>query len=183
METAKIVESLRNMAQNSKAANDVFTEFATRQRSKGHLLVDTMFYRMQREGFKYSKEEYADILVALSELGVGTLKFGAKNQVKALTGIRYSLQSIGQAGVGRPKNATLTSWSQRRRFAELPEVEAPVLAVPVPAVKPAEKIIATKYDALRSLAAASSLVRAIVEDTGVSSDTKVKLIQTMLESK
>lgn len=169
MEMQKAIETLRNMASKSSAANDLFHSFATRQRARGQLTVRGIQLRMKKEGFNHKNAEYADILKGMADCGIGKLKRNSRGTVYALTNITIQLQSLGKSIIER--KVMLKNNAPRHRYSPIKADPAPVVQAPV------------KQQVLTSLATASSLIEAIVKDTSVNPDTKVKLIQTVLEAK
>lgn len=169
MENKKLIETLRSMAKNSKAANDLFHDFATRSRARGQLLVETTYYRMKRQGFHYSKQEIADIFTALAESGIGTLKRGQKGSVVALTGIRIQLQSLGKAAI-QPTVANVATYAPRHRYSPLLRDETPAIVKPEP-----------KQVVLKALSSVDALVRAILKEDSTPAEVRTEAALRLLD--
>lgn len=117
MEKKQVVEVLKKTATKSKVANDVFHAWALRERTRNVVTVEALAQRMKKEGYEYPNHEYAALLRQLSQIGLGKLETSATGKVKALTDVRLTLQSIGQAAVGDDKS--LTGWRPRNKFGHL----------------------------------------------------------------
>ncbi len=131
MEYRKVIETLRIMASKSKIANDVFHDFAARERARNQLTVDTLYYRMKAGGFTYSKDECRDVIKGLGSLGIGTLKTDTGGRVIALVNIKHTLQSIGKAAIAEKNTAKLDDYNQRNKYTPIP-VAKEVTAPPAP---------------------------------------------------
>lgn len=174
MDTQKLIAALKDLAHKSKAANDVFHVFATRERTRNQVTVESLQARMTEEGFKHSNEEYGNVLKALADLGFGKIKTGRKGRIVALVEIKTTLQSIGEAAVGRRQ--ILMNYAPRSRYSPLalPPEEAPVEA---------PKPEAAKEETLNSLmgaATSANLIRTILEDQSVPADRKTSAVLALL---
>lgn len=133
MKTEQIVLALREEASKSQIANDVFTMWAVRERSRNQVTLGALWQRMIKEGFKHAPQDYVPVLRLLAKLGLGTLHTAGKGKVVALKGVTRTLKSIGEAALGHKGN--LQMLRIRNRYQDLP---APVTALrPLP--KPLEK--------------------------------------------
>lgn len=131
-DTVRISDAATEIKKHSEIS-DVFNamcaNFAGRQRTKETLTVRALTARMEQAGYGYTKEDYANELMFLSKLGIGTLKRDNKGHIQALTDLKVTLQSIGQA-CATAKN--LKQWRKQRRFKKLPHLsnETPKLGTP-----------------------------------------------------
>jgi hypothetical protein len=96
----KQVEQLRKLAQSNPAADAVFHSFAMRKRTRRDLPLKVLNRRMRLVGFKFSREQYAEVLVAMSNLGFGQLYRTTRGKVHGLRNIPVTLQSIGETAFG-----------------------------------------------------------------------------------
>lgn len=94
-----ILGQLRLEAKRNKVFKDMCYTFSIRERARDQVTLDNLVVSMRREGFKHSRFDYSEALKFLARLGLGTLKLGKKNEVIALTNVRYKLQSIGLAAI------------------------------------------------------------------------------------
>lgn len=139
MNTQTVVEILKKEADKDTVFKDVAHVFAQRKRARRQVTVTSLAARMAKEGFDYSKSEYARVLKRLSDLGLGSLQQDARGRIKALKDIKISLQSIGAAAVGSSKN--LVNRTDRIKFnhLSLPEAEAIAKGIAASAAKDEEK--------------------------------------------
>lgn len=126
MNMQETIVALNNKAASSKCANAVFHAFALRQRARQQVTLVALMAKMENEGFKFKVSEYQDVLKFLGDLGLGTLAFGAKGQIRALTQVKITLQSIGEAAIG--SRTKFDSFKQRAKFKKLSTKERIVAA-------------------------------------------------------
>ena len=136
------VSALRILADNNQVFNAMAHVFAMRERTRGQITVSSLFASMEKEGYKYTKEEYAKVLSSLADIKLGRLEKNGAGKSVALKDIRYTLQSIGMASIA--KKPDLTKYQPKKTYIKLPAVvPAPVpSAAPTPASpqkNPAEK--------------------------------------------
>ncbi len=119
MNQSEVIETLRKKAGVDPVANAVFHMWAVRQRTAPSISIMSLVYRMKKEGFKFHKQQYAELLEFLASVGLGRLERSSKGRVKALKDIRFTLQSIGSAAVSR--TGTFSHRKNRNRYQELPQ--------------------------------------------------------------
>lgn len=132
----QLVEQLRVLAASDKTFNAVAHVFAIRERARGEVTLSNLRLRMAREGFHFKGDELGQVLKKLSELGIGTLYIDSDKRIRSLKNIKVTLQSIGQAAVG--KLDKLEKFTPDNHYVALP-VE-PKAAPPKAAAAPAPKI-------------------------------------------
>lgn len=170
----KAIETLKAMAQKNKAANDMFHDFALRERARGQVVVRSFNNRMKAQGFTHAPQEYGDVLKAMAECGFGDIKYNRVGNVIGLFGIKTTLSSIGQAIVG--KRGVLTNYAPRNRY-------SPLKADPTPEIKLEERKPTPreeKREILLTLSGVPNLAKAILEDTSVPSDNRVNAVLALL---
>lgn len=111
-----LIDNLKKEAQTNEAFNAVCHMFALRKRARNDVTVEALTRRMEKEGFKYTKEQYVDILKTMSKLGIGKLDSTASGKVRALKDVKMTLQSIGKAAVA---TSDLRTFRKRNRFAAI----------------------------------------------------------------
>lgn len=131
-----MIERLRIEAANNPVSNSVFHLFATRQRTRGNVWLNNLHTQMSVAGFSYSKEEYAGTLKFMASLGLGALKTTARGHIKGLYDIKLTLQSIGEAALG--KDVKIKSYAPRPKFMRL--------VVPTPKAATETKIVGLDMD-------------------------------------
>lgn len=114
------VSAIRAEAQRNEIFGAICYNFAHRQRTKETLTVRGLKARMEKEGADFRREDYVKAMEFLASLGLGTLKRDNKGRVTALTNMRVTLQSIGQASALQVKD--LKNFKRQRRFSKLPEM-------------------------------------------------------------
>lgn len=113
----QVVEALQQKAQQDNVFNAVCYRLALRQRARTNITVAALQQAMEKEGYKYPKTKYAEVLIFLSSLGFGTIEKDNKGEIKSLSNIKVKLQDIGQASVDRKKN--LNVFDPRPKFKTL----------------------------------------------------------------
>lgn len=125
--TAKdIIETLKQKASQNQATNDVLHAWAARERARQSVTVEALTHRMKREGFKHTREDYAEVLKTMADLGIGQLVKDSKGRISALKDVKTTLQSLGSAVVGTAAN--LKSFRARNRYRKMPHNQAPAPA-------------------------------------------------------
>lgn len=145
--TVSLALNLQTAAEQSQALRDVGTVFATRERSRQQVTVHSLYAKMTKEGFKYSRTQLGAVLKTLAGLGVGTLITNKKGNPIALKNIKVTLQSVGAAIAAGTK--TIAPQKQPVRFVKLPPIDFVVekaVTPPPPASKP-DKAPSRKYTA------------------------------------
>jgi hypothetical protein len=94
-----LVQALQKEAKSNKAFEAVCTLFASRERARHQVTLQSLRYSMLKEGFHFDEETYAQILSFLAKAGVGKIVRNKKNQVTALVEVKYTLQTIGKAAL------------------------------------------------------------------------------------
>lgn len=101
MSINKVSAKLKQEATQDIAFSAVCHVFALRKRTRQQVTMHNLKMVMDKEGFKFSKQEYEKTLLKLGDLGLGTIQRDNKGRVKALKGITYTLQSIGRAALAQ----------------------------------------------------------------------------------
>src|ERR1700722_8921493 len=122
-----IPERLQAEAQKNECFAAICTVFALRERTRSQVTVQSLMATMEKEGFKFSREQYEKCLVFLATLHIGKLDHDMKGRVRGLKNINITLQSIGLASVGKQ---VLKRYSPKKPFTRLPEPT--VLKQPLP---------------------------------------------------
>lgn len=104
IQEAKTSNDLTKAIKVEAAKNPVFSAvchiFALRERARQEITMSRLMYATAKEGYSFTKQQHADVLKFLASIGIGKLDIDARGNIKALRGIRVTLQSIGMAGVG-----------------------------------------------------------------------------------
>lgn len=114
MTADQLIESLKKLYQENKVANDVFTSWSLRGRARTEITVSALKQRMDKEGFKHHRSEYATFLATLAKCGMGELEKNADGRVEALRNIKLSIPSVGSVAVG--KEELIEAFSPRHGF-------------------------------------------------------------------
>lgn len=96
MITNEQVMKLVELNKTSKVASDVLARFAVRERDRSSVVVSALVRSMEKEGFTYTRDEYREVLKALSDIGVGQLALTPHGLVRGLYHIKLSLRQIGE---------------------------------------------------------------------------------------
>lgn len=126
MNTKQLVERLKSEVIENKAFNDVFTMFSKRERTRDKVNLYSLIRRMELEGYKHDTNDYADILKKMADLGLGELELNKKGQIKSLKNIKITLQSLGNAAIGKGTQQ-LETFSQKNSYQKL-TVDASVVS-------------------------------------------------------
>lgn len=115
-------EALKLYAAKDKVFNAMATAFALRERTRNIITIQRLVKTMKDHGFDYSREEYREVLVELSYIGLGRL-IKKNGKVRALTDIKHTLMSIGQTALGQ--KAMLDRAKMSHHYAQLVSVPKP----------------------------------------------------------
>jgi hypothetical protein len=96
-----LVSKLRNEVVNNEVFSAVMHKFALRQRARAQVTLHSLTQTMDKEGFKYTRADYVEVLKVLGGLGFGKLEYDSKKRLIALKNVNTTLQSIGKAAVGK----------------------------------------------------------------------------------
>lgn len=118
METKEVINFLRKEAEDP-AANAVFKVWTRRKRARGTVTTQSLFKKMEAEGYNFNKDRYTKLLNHLSDLGFGKIKTGDDGEIKALTSIPVTLQSIGSVALG--ERIKLENFKQRAKYHSIME--------------------------------------------------------------
>jgi hypothetical protein len=113
-----LVQALQKEAKSNKAFEAVCTLFASRERARHQVTLQSLRYSMLKEGFHFDEETYAQILSFLAKAGVGKIVRNKKNQVTALVEVKYTLQTIGKAALSATDN--VKSFTPDRKYSKIP---------------------------------------------------------------
>lgn len=114
------VAALRAKAAHNTVFRDMCKVFASRQRARQQVTVGALAASMRRAGYDYPNEEYKDILKFLAAQGIGHIDMSPRGKLRALKGIRVTLQSIGHAVVSNKEQ--LKTYHTRAKFVKVPNV-------------------------------------------------------------
>lgn len=134
LNTPMLIDALRKGAASNKAFNAVCHMFATRERARQQVTIESLMMRMAQEGFRFSKKEYQGCLTFLASCGIGTLDVKTDTkEVKALKNIKVTLQSVGKAALAQ--GSSLEKFSPQYEYQEVKFkdtiVQPPATAAPV----------------------------------------------------
>lgn len=112
-----LIHELQKEASKNKAFSDVCTVFALRERARAQVTVNSLKATMDSKKYTYSKDDLRHVIARLAALGIGTLHKDSKGRVRALVNVKYTLQSIGLAAVGKQLN--LSGFKKPNRFSKV----------------------------------------------------------------
>jgi hypothetical protein len=112
------IQTLKKEIKSNPAADAVFHLFAARQRARHQVTVRALFYKMSKEGFKFTKSDYAAVLKRVGQLGFGRIEYDRTGNVQALKDIKVTLQSLGEAVI-RQEQVAISAYNKRNRFTQL----------------------------------------------------------------
>lgn len=141
MTTIEIVNALRTEAKTNKVANDVFTVWAMRERSRAEVTLNGLHQRMVREGFNYTKQDYAPFLRTMARLGVGRLETQGGTKVVAIKNVHWKLDSLGKAALGEIGH--VRSFRARNRFEPIKTIDVPKAVEKKVEIKPCAPVTLT----------------------------------------
>lgn len=166
----KAIETLRHLAKTNKAADAVFHDFATRQRARGQVTVRALHQRLKNEGFSYGQGQYAEVLKALANAGIGEARTGKTGRLVAIVGIRATLASIGRAVIG---NETVVRPFRKRPFYQpLPSSTNSIAAPPN---------TEAKREIVNILSGVDNLVRTVLNDASVPAGRRIEAAMALLK--
>lgn len=129
---SETVAAIRQEAQRNEVFGAICYSFAQRLRTKETLTLRGLKARMEAQGADFKREEYEHALKFLADLGLGSIKKDKNGAISALSNLKVTLQSIGQASGLRIKQ--LKPFHQQRRFQTLVPKQTPVMQAPKAAV-------------------------------------------------
>ncbi len=91
-----IAVQLVEEAERNPASSAAFLILASRQRDRSTLTLSSLYNTMRREGFKYSRDQYVDMLKLLNKLEFGKLDLNRRGRIVGLKEISVRLTSIGK---------------------------------------------------------------------------------------
>lgn len=165
MDKAKAIEACKQAAKTNQAINDMFHDFALRERARGQITVRAFYNRMKKQGFEHNSLDYAEGLKLLAECGFGELRRGKKGSVIGLFGVKTALQSLGQVVVG--KRRELKNYAPRAKYSPI--------AVSTPPVS-------VKAQVLQDLSGVDNLVRAILQDDSIPPMKRIDAARLLLDT-
>lgn len=141
------IERLRTEAAKNPVFAAVSLVFALRQRARQQVTMSRLKVVMAAEGYNYTKMQLEDVLVFLSSIHIGVLDRSARGRIRALKGIKVTLQSLGAAAL--TKQDKLEQYSAASRFIKLPTIvgEKPTAPHASPAPKLVPKPVEPKVEA------------------------------------
>lgn len=177
MDHTKAIMTLKQAATKSQAIQDMFLDFAMRERARGQVTVRAFYNRMKKQGFNHTSAQYADGLKVLAECGFGEIRRNKRGNIVGLFGLKTTLASLGRAVVG--KKGELRNFARRNKY-------SPVAVSPMPQpelvrIKPTPRD--EKREVLKALSGVDQLVRTILNDTSVDADTRVQAALVLMQEK
>lgn len=109
-----VVESLVKEASSNPVSNAMFHVFALRKRARNRVNLNSLYLRMTKEGFTYSRSEYIPGLKLLVSLGLCDQDVNHRGRFIGIKNIKVTLQSIGAAACN--KNTDIANFKQRNKF-------------------------------------------------------------------
>lgn len=144
--TKDVVERLKEQAEVSPVFKAMAVVFASRERTRQQVSIQSLEVKMNAAGYNFSKEEYERELEFLGGLSLGSVKKNAKGHVVCLKGISITLQSIGAAALG--KKTVLNRYTQRTPYTKLPatgvRLDLPILTPPTPSINKKQEVTKPK---------------------------------------
>lgn len=116
------IEQLRELYKSSQVAAAVLDSFSKRERDRDNIKLRALIRRMQKDGYEYVSDEYADVLEKLAKLELGTLEKNSRGRVVGLKNIVTPLQSIGESAQG--SEIYLTPWQKPKRVLKVGKKES-----------------------------------------------------------
>lgn len=113
-----IIAALREQAKENQAFNAMCHIFALRERTRQQITLNNLALSMSKEGFIFTKDQYARCLIFFASLGIGKLDYDINGNLRALKNIKLTLQSIGLAAVSKKEN--LDNFKPQAKFTKLP---------------------------------------------------------------
>lgn len=117
-----VISKLRAEASKNQAFKAVCQGFAIRDRTRAQITIHSLYSKMLKEGFKYTRQDYVGVLKTLAGLGLGKLELSPRGKIRALKGITVKLQDIGMAAIA--DKDTLGKAAVTKTFTKLPIQEA-----------------------------------------------------------
>lgn len=115
-----VIQALRARCEDSKTFNSMCHVFALRERTRRQITLTSFQQAMMKEGFKFTKQQYAEELKFMAALGLGKLSLNKKGVITALTNISVTLQSIGLVAVS--KRGNLAAFLPSQKYTPLDEL-------------------------------------------------------------
>lgn len=116
----KLIMALRQEANKNAAFNAVCKVFAGRERSRQQITIVSLKAAMKKHGFDFTAGQYEDILKTLARAGIGHLDKSAKGRIRALKGIKVTLQSVGKAALAN--GTQINNFRPQVKFMKVPQV-------------------------------------------------------------
>lgn len=115
----KLIMALRLEADKNQAFNAVCKVFADRERSRQQITVISLKAAMKKHGFDFAVEQYEEILKVLARAGIGHLDKSPKGRIRALKGIKVTLQSVGKAALSN--GTQINNFRPQVKFMKIPQ--------------------------------------------------------------
>lgn len=114
----QVIEKLRARIESDPVLKAICKKFASRQRARGQITVTSLKQAMDKDGYSFPKSAYVDALRFLASLNLGRLHKSNNGKIRSLTDIKWTLQSIGQIGLGN-NNALLKNFKRPIKYKPL----------------------------------------------------------------
>lgn len=137
----ELTQRLHDEVLKDPTLNAVCSLFALRERSRKQVTLRNLSIVMYEEGFKFTRLDFERCLLFLASLGVGTLDRDIKGNIRSLKNIKFSLQNLGLAALGRTQDAKTLPFKDTRKPNGFPKPSVPTeLPKPVEPVKTNEVV-------------------------------------------
>lgn len=124
MELKEVIVELQKEAANNPASNAALHVFALRTRTRNRIDLNSLYARMKREGFtNFTRDDYVPLVKTMAKLGLGVIVQNRINRIVGIKDIKYTLQSLGAAAIGKVEQ--LQNYPVRSRFISLVPKAAP----------------------------------------------------------
>lgn len=92
-----VLSRLKEEANKNETHREVFKMWSERERAREQVTLAALSQRMESRGHHFSRDSYRQVIKLMSSLGLGKLVTDSRGRPKAVTGLKYTLQSIGRA--------------------------------------------------------------------------------------
>lgn len=126
-----VIAKLQERAANSKVFAAMANVFATRERTRNQITIQSLQVTMKKEGHEFTRADYVKELDFLSTLGIGQMAKSKSGVLRALLQINVTLQSVGAAALGKKVFLDKARAVQHHKRTALP---------PPPPVQPTQQV-------------------------------------------
>lgn len=115
----KLVIALREEANKNPVFNTICRVLASRYRTRQQITMQALKATMKKQGLEFTKQQYEDVLKFMARVGIGHLDKGPRGRIRALKGIKVTLQSVGKAALAGQDQ--LNNFKSQVKFAKVPQ--------------------------------------------------------------